>query len=81
MHHQITNPPRILATLGTILLHMDHDIYLTIDQWGELVLIDRLLGEYTLHSSPIKDNLYVYALSLRKKLLPALKKATDEIKI
>ena len=25
MHHQITNPPRILATLGTILLHMDYN--------------------------------------------------------
>lgn len=49
--------------------------------WGELALIDQLLDDYTLHASPIKDNLYTYAITLRKKFLPALKQATEEIKI
>lgn len=50
-----------------------------ITEWGELNIIEKLLSDYTLHTSERKDPRVIHARTLLDRVRPALVEATTKL--
>ncbi len=52
-----------------------------ITEWGELVIVEKLLEDYTLNTSEKKDPRVVHARNLLKRVRPVLIEATNHLEL
>lgn len=50
-----------------------------ITEWGELVIVEKLLSDYTQHTSDRKDSRVEHARNLLERIRPALIEATEQL--
>ena len=51
-----------------------------ITEWGELAIVEKLLADYTQHTSDRKDPRVEHARNLLERIRPALVEATEQLK-
>ena len=52
-----------------------------ITEWGELALIEKLLDDYTMHTSTRYNTMATHAHTLLKRVRPALMEATNNLEL
>lgn len=52
-----------------------------ITEWGELAIVEKLLSDYTQHTSERKDSRVVHARNLLSRITKALLAATEKLEL
>lgn len=50
-----------------------------ITEWGELAIVEKLLSDYTQHTSEKKDSRVIHAKKLLERVRPVLIEATNSL--